>query len=133
MTMHVETQQDPAFSTLVTGIVEDAKRLLVNQLTLFKVELSNDLHRAIYALIPLALGAVVVLTALILLGIGAAQGLCAAIPTLPPWSGYVIVGGVVALVGVLLAIWGVSILAALKPADTALKGLEENLQWKMKN
>jgi len=133
MAMQVESQQDAPVSSLVGGIVQDAQKLLVEQMTLFQVELKHDLQRTWLALIPLVIGLAVMLTALFLLGMGASHYLCTAMPALPLWGGYVAVGVIVAIAGILLSLWGKSMLTAVKPVDTALKGLEENVTWKTKN
>jgi len=133
MAMQVESEQDAPMSSLVGGIVHDARKLLVEQLTLFKVEFKHDLRQTGLALIPLALGMVILLVALVLLGIGASQYLAVVVPSLPLWGAYLAVGGIIAVAGTLLTLWGKSMLAAVQPVDTALKGLEENVKWKTKN
>jgi len=133
MAMQLESEQEAPVSSLVGGIVHDARKLLVEQLTLFKVEFKHDLQQTGLALIPLALGVVILLVALTLLGMGASHGLAAAMPNLTLWGAYLIVGAIVAVAGTLLTLWGKSMLAAVQPVDTALKGLEENVKWKTKN
>jgi len=132
MATHVESEPDVAV-TLVGGIVEDARQLIVEQMTLFQVEIKNDLHRTINGIIPLAAGAVVIVVGLIILGIAGSHLLCWAFPELPLWAGFAIVGGIVTAVGAALAFWGKSMLdrVHLTP-DESLKGLKENIQWKMK-
>jgi uncharacterized membrane protein YqjE len=134
METQVETGSEVGVSTLVGGIVDDAKKLLTQQLTLFQVEIKNDVHRTVNALSPLLVGLVVVLAGLIILGMGGAQLLCWLFADLPLWAGYAIVGGTTALIGALLVLSGKTMLDMVSPTpDTALKGLKENLQWKTKN
>lgn len=127
-------ESEPAVTSLLGGIVEDAKRLMVEQLTLFQVEIKNDLKSTVRAVIPLIAGAIVLLPACLLLGMSAAYGLCAAFPDLPLWAGFAIIGGSVLLIRSGLVLWGTLALnsVSLTP-DTALKGLKENIQWKTKN
>jgi len=125
--------QEPPVSTLVAGIIQDARKLFTQQMTLFQVEFKNDIKRTWMALIPLGIGVTVIFTGVILLGMGLAQLLCAVFPNLPAWSGYLIVGTLVALCGALLSLWGKTLLADVKPMDNAVKGLEENVTWKTNN
>ena len=133
MAMHADTHEQSSVASIVGGIMEDGRRLFVDQLNLFKVEIKHDLQQTGRALIPLILGVVVLIPASFLLAMGVAHGLTALFPQLPLWAAYVIVGCLVAAVGIGLALWGKSILANLRPVDTALKGLQENVQWKTKN
>jgi len=134
METQVETNPDVGVSTLIGGIVQDARKLLVEQMTLFQVEIKHDLRRTLTAFAPLVIGAIMMLPGIILLGIGAALCLNWAIPTLPLWVAFAIAGGVTVVVAVGLVLWGKSMLAdvSLTP-DQALKGLKENIQWKTKN
>lgn len=129
-----DTQNDVAVSTLVGGIVQDARELMVEQLTLFQVEVKNDIHRMLAAFVPLGIGLAVALTALFLLGTCGAFYLTWQWPTLPLWAGFGIMGLAVAIVAGALVLWGKAMFdqVHLTP-DTALKGLKENLQWKTKN
>jgi hypothetical protein len=125
--------QEPQVSTLIAGIIQDARKLMVQQLTLFQVEFKHDLQRTWMALIPLVLGVAVILTGVIVSGIGVAHLLCALFPDLPLWGGFLVVGGVVSLAGVGLCLWGKTLLADVKPMDNAVKALEENVTWKTNN
>lgn len=134
MAMQVETNSDEGVATLVGGIVDDARKLMVEQLTLFQVEVKNDLNRTISAMAPLIAGMGIVLTGLFLVGIGAAQLLCWAIPDLPLWVAYSAVGAITIGVGAALIYQAKSMLDAVSPLlpDTSLKALKENIQWKTK-
>ena len=133
MAMHVDTHEETSVASLLGGIMEDARRLFVDQLNLFKVEIKHDLQQTSQALIPIILGIVVLVPAAFLLGMGAAHGLTALVPQVPLWGSFLIIGSLVGGVGIGLALWGKSILVNLRPVDTALTGLEENVQWKTKN
>jgi uncharacterized membrane protein YqjE len=130
-----ETHADESVGSLVGGIVQDARKLFIEQLTLFQVEIKNDLHRTLRALAPLLGGVAILLVGLFLLGVGAAYLLCWAFPDLTLWGGFAIVGGVVAAAGAGLIYWAKVMLESVSPLvpDTAMKALRENLQWKTKN
>jgi hypothetical protein len=131
MATEFATESAAPVSTLVSGIVEDAKLLLVEQLTLFQVEIKNDMNRTLRAVIPLVAGAVILIPTVLLAGMAASYGLCAVVPDLPTWAGFAIVAGAGGIVGLALVLWGALSFGSLTP-DTALKGLKENLQWKTK-
>jgi len=133
MAVHMETPQEARVSTLVGEIVQETQQLIVDQLKLFKVEVKHDLNRMMQAVIPVVIGALAVFTAIVLFGIGGAELLCWIFPALPLWAGFLIDGAVVAIGGVGLVLAGIHMLRNIKPAETALKGLEENVQWKTKN
>jgi len=133
MPVDIESPQDARVSTLVGDIVHEMQQLVVDQLKLFKVEMKHDLARMMQALIPLGIGALIVFTAIILFGIGGAELLCWLVPDLPVWAGFLIGGAVIAIGGAGLVFAGIQMLRNIKPAATALKGLEENVQWKTKN
>ena len=133
MAIQTETEPEAGVGPLIGGIVQDARQLLVEQLTLFQVEIKNDVHRTLRALLPIGAGAVVALPGLILLGMAGSYLLCWAWPQLPLWAGFAIIGGLIAVIGASLVFWGISMLnkVHLTP-DTAMKGLRENIQWKTK-
>jgi len=133
MPVQFDSPQDVRVSTLVGDIVQEMQQLVVDQLKLFKVEMKHDLGRMMQALIPLGIGALTVFTAIVLLGIGGAELICWIFPDLPLWAGFLIDGAVVGLGGIGLVWAGIHMLRNIQPAATALKGLEENVQWKMKN
>ena len=133
MASQTESEHDVGVATLVSGIVQDARELLVEQMTLFQVEIKNHVRQTLTAFTPLGIGLAVALTALFLLGAGGAYFLAWQWPVLPLWAGFTIMGAIVALVGAALILWAKSMLdrVTLTP-DIALKGLKENLQWKTK-
>lgn len=134
METQVESNSDVGVSTLIGGIVQDARELLVEQMTLFQVEIKHDLRRTVEAVAPLILGGLMMLPGIILLGIGAAYFLNWAWPALPLWVAFAIAGGATIGVGALLILWGKSMLAKISlTPDKALQGLKENIQWKTKN
>jgi hypothetical protein len=133
MASQVESEHDASVASLVGGIVQDARELLVEQMTLFQVEIKNQVHQTLMAFVPLGVGIAIALTALFLLGVGGAHFLCWEWPALPLWAGFAIVGVGVAAVGASLVAWAKPMLdkVSITP-DTALKGLKENLRWKTK-
>jgi hypothetical protein len=133
MATEFETEAQPQVSSLIAGIVQDARQLIVEQLTLFQVEIKNDVRRLLIAIIPLIAGAIVGFAGLLILLMGAAYFVCWAIPDLPLWGGFAAIGGFIVAVAAGLLFWGKTKLSNISPLpDTALEGLKENLQWKTK-
>jgi len=132
--MPQQVENEPSLTGLVTGIVHDAQELIRQQLTLFQVELKNDLRRTAMASIPLALGAIVGLISLIVLAHAGALGLIALWPDLHPAGAYAIVGGILLVIGVGLAWWAKSQFDSFNPLpEQSIEGLKENIQWKANN
>jgi uncharacterized membrane protein YqjE len=133
MAVDFDTPQDASVGSLLGSIVQDTRQLIVDQMNLFRVELKRDVTQAISALIPIGLGVLVLFTAQLLLGFGLAYLFVWWFPDLPQFAGFLIVGGVVAVIGALLVASGIYTIKSIKPAATALQGLEENVKWKTKN
>jgi hypothetical protein len=134
MANQLESDPEAGVTTLISGIVQDARALFLEQMKLFQVEVKNDIHRATTALVPLVAGLGVLLAGLVLLGAGGAYFLCWAAPELPLWVAFALVGGLTAGVGALLVLWAKAMLDTVNPIpETALTGLQENIQWKTKN
>jgi len=134
MAVQVESEpQGGEVSSLVNGIIQDARQLLVQQLTLFQVELKRDVRQALEACIPLIFGLVFLLVALITLCAGAAYLLCWIWPELPLWAGFGIIGGGLGSIGATLVLtaW-LQFDSLTPPAEASVEGLKENFQWKTK-
>jgi len=127
-------QEGASMTSLVTGIVHDAQNLMSQQLKLFQVEIRNDMHRTIAATIPILIGGLLSLVAVMILAVMAAHLIAWAWPeTVPLWGGYAIVGGALAVVGIGLVFWGKVQFSKFSPLpEQTMEGLKENLQWKTK-
>jgi len=123
---------DPSFSGLVGGILDDTQKLIEQQFSLFKLDVQKDVQRAKDTGMMLGAG----------VGLLAAAGLLLlfmlvhllewlARPNLEWWACFGIVGGAVALAGGVALYYGKQKLETLNvvPEQTA-QGLKENLQWK---
>jgi uncharacterized membrane protein YqjE len=123
---------DASITRLLSGIAEDAQALLQQQLTLFQVELKNDLRRTRNAAIPLMAGVLVCGLAVIFICAMLALLLDEAL-VLPRWGGFAGVGGTLLVVGVAMVLWGKSRFDAFNPLpDQTVEGIKETIQWKTK-
>jgi len=129
----LQTDSQPAMTTLVTGIIQDAQDLMQQQLRLFQVEVKNDLRQTKEASVPLAIGALITLVGAVSLALAAAHLLVWIWPTLDLGGGFAIVGLVLSVVGLSFVLWGKCKFDSFNALpDKSLAGLKENLQWKTK-
>jgi hypothetical protein len=114
---------------LVSDLANDAKQLLRQELALAKYEIREEIRKAKSALISLGIG----------IGLAAIGGLLLivmlvhvlnAFAGLPLWSCYAIVGGVCAIMGIVLLYKGKYRLAQIDmiPQQT-VETMKENVRW----
>jgi hypothetical protein len=120
---------DASLASLIGGIINDAKDLLLHEVTMAKLEMQDELRKTKTAAISLAIGA----------GISAVGGLLlilmlvhllTALASIPLWGSYGIVGAVLLLIGLILLISGKQTAEQIDvvPPKTAAT-LKENAQW----
>jgi hypothetical protein len=133
MASQVDTDPQAGIATLLSGIVQDARQLLIQQLTLFQVELKHDLHRTISASLSMVAGGMLCLVAVLTLAMAGGYFLSWAIPDLPVWGGFAIEGVCLAVLGGILFFIGKHKFDTFSvlPVES-VKGLKENIQWKTK-
>jgi uncharacterized membrane protein len=123
---------DPSLSGLVSGIFDDALKLIEQQFSLLKHDVRKDIDRAKDTGMMLGFG-ISLLTAsgilLLFMLVHLLEWLTR--PYLEWWVCYALVGGAVALVGGVVFYRGKQKLKSLDiiPEQTA-QGIQENLQWK---
>ena len=118
---------------LVSGILDDAHKLLRQQLEMLRAEVKQDLHSAKRATQYGALG-------IVLLTVGF-LGLVAALAfflhehyQFSMWASCGITGGIFLAIGAILAIASYTMLERVSPLPAkTFHALQENLQWKTKN
>lgn len=129
------TDTDPAareasVAALVGGIINDAQRLLSQQIELIRVEIKEDVRRAATGLALVAGGAIFLAIGAVLLCFMLVHLLAWAFdPHLPLWTCFLIVGGAIALAGAVLVYVAVRKFSHSLP-EQSLAALKENLQWK---
>jgi predicted lysophospholipase L1 biosynthesis ABC-type transport system permease subunit len=120
---------EPTVTQLVSGIAEDAQRLIRQQYQMLRAEVKEDIRRTKTALKYMGLG--------IAASLVGAMFLVIALPllinwafNLPAWAGWAIVGGVVLVVGLIALFAGKRVFEKNNPLpDKTLNALEENLSW----
>lgn len=132
--MITDTENQPGVAQMLGDIAHDLQTLVGHQLTLFQVELKNDLRRAVAPTGSVIGGAVTALVGGIIFALAIAWLLPVIWPSLPLWGALAIVGGCLLAVGTVMILAGMHTLGNIKPPPTqSLEGLKENLQWKTKN
>jgi hypothetical protein len=119
----------PSMASLVGGIVNDAQRLVRQEVALARREMQVELDKAKVASISLSIGAGLAMFGAIFLGLFVVF-LLDEVGHLPLWASFLIVGGVVAIVGAILLFVGIQEVRkiSLVPPQTA-ETLQENVQW----
>jgi hypothetical protein len=127
----VQTMNGTSVTSLVTGIIDDAQRLMSQQLKLFRSEIQHDMARTREASFLLAIGLGVGFIGGIVLIFALAHLLNWAFPTiLPLWVCYGVIGLVVTALGGALAYTGKKQFDSFNPLpDESLEALQENVQW----
>jgi len=121
---------DPSLTGLIRGILEDAQKLISQQIELVRVEIREDFHKAFAGLTLMAVGAGLSLVGAIVLCFFAVYGLHAAFPAVPDWACFLIVGGLVLLAGVTCLAIAVRRFMTMSPLpEQSLMALKENLKW----
>lgn len=124
---------EPTLAQLVSDLLDDAKQLLRQELALAKYEIHQEVHKTKVALVSLGIG----------IGIAAIGGLLLIVMLihllnelagLPLWSCYAIVGGVCAIVGIVLIYRGKYQIAEIDmiPQQT-VETMKENVRWIKEN
>lgn len=134
--MITETENDaqPGVTKLIGGIIHDAQELFRDQLNLFRAEIEDDLRQTKEAGIAMAIGGLVLLLGGIFLGLMAVYLLSWLFPELPLWGSFGIVGGALAVMGVIFVYTGKKKFASFNPLpDKSVEALKETFNGRVRN
>jgi uncharacterized BrkB/YihY/UPF0761 family membrane protein len=122
---------EPTVTQLISGIADDAQRLIVQQYQMLRAEVKEDIRRTKQALLYMSVGIVATLIAVMFLAVSLPHILNDALNLeAHPWAGWLIVGGVLLVVGIIGLFAGKRIFEKNNPLpDKTLNALEENLSW----
>ena len=121
--------QEPSLTGLISGIAEDAQRLLRQQYQMLRAEVKEDIRRTKQALLYMSVGIVASLIGVLFLMIALPLLISWAF-NLAQWAGFAIVGGFLLVVGIIGLFAGKRIFEKNNPLpDKTLNALEENLSW----
>jgi hypothetical protein len=129
MAQDSSSRSETSVATLIGGIVNDAKDLLINEFTIAKLEIQQEMRKTKSAAIAFAVGAGVLGIGGLFLLLMCVHGV-AVLLDIPLWGSYGLVGGLLLLVGVILLVRGKHTAEQIDviPPKTA-STLRDNAQW----
>jgi hypothetical protein len=130
MATNLQTGSEPSLTSIVSGIIHDVQELIKQQMDLLKTEVVADIRKTKDATAALALGGAALFLGAALLCLAVVHLLIVFV-SFPPWASYLLVGGVVFVIGGILTVVGWNQFRSVG-AEQTVKGLEENLEWKTK-
>jgi hypothetical protein len=131
MATDVMPNTEPSMTKLVGGIIDDTQRLLIQQGELLKADIRKDFKEAKEVGQEMIIAGSLLGVGGLLLSFMLVHFLTWAVPDLPHWGSFGIVGGLFALAGGIVFYRGREKLDKLNPLpEQSAKALKENLQWK---
>jgi hypothetical protein len=120
---------EPSLASLLGGIINDAKDLMVQEFTMAKLEVENELRKTKTAAVSFGIGAGVTAVGGLLLILMLVH-LLRALTDIPLWGCYGIVGGVLLVIGIVLLVMGKQTAEKIDvvPPQT-VETLKENAKW----
>jgi hypothetical protein len=122
-------RSEMSIATLIGGIVNDAKDLLINEFTIAKLEIQQEMRKTKSAALAFAVGAGVVGIGGLFLLLMCVHGLVVLLD-IPLWGSYGLVGGLLFIIGAILLMRGKQTAEQIDviPPKTAAT-LRDNAQW----
>jgi hypothetical protein len=129
MPNNVQTESPPSVASLVGGIIEDAQRLVQQELRLARRELQTEWDKTKVAAMSIMIGMAVCVLGGVFLG-SMLVYLLHELVGLPLYASYGIVGGVLAVIGGIIFYGGYQKAGEVSvvPPQTA-ETMRENVQW----
>ena len=129
MADRIPTESPPSMASLLGGIVSDIQTLIRQEIALAKTEMMREWDKAKTAAGSMAAGAAVLALGGVLLGI-AVVCVLHEVALLPWWVSFLLVGGVLAVLGAVMYYTGRNKAAQVHvvPPQTA-ETMRENVQW----
>src|SRR6516164_7156040 len=119
---------EPSVTALVSGIVNDAHELLKQQMALLKAEIREDLRKTKEATISFSMAFGLAMISALLLSLMLPLLLNWALPKLPLWACFGIVGAVFAAIAGAMASAGKRKIQSIKPVpEESVQALKENI------
>ena len=124
--------REPTLTELVSGIADDAQRLIHQQYQMLRAEIKEDIRRTKSALtyMGFGIGASIIGALFLVVALPLLLNDLLDVVTARPWIGWAIIGGVMLAVGLIGLFAGRRIFQKNNPLpDKTLNALEENLSW----
>jgi len=121
---------EPSVTTLVTGIIHDAEELFKQQVALVRTEIRDDFRKTKEGALSLALGLGVGALGALLLCFALVYLLAWAVPQVPLWVWFGVIGVLLAAGGGAMIYAGTKKFESFNPLpDQSAQALRENVQW----
>jgi len=129
MAQDTSPRSEASVATLIGGIVNDAKDLLIQEFTIAKLELQQEVRKTKSAMISLAIGAGIAAVGGLFLLLMCVHGLVVLID-IPLWGAYGIAGALLLIVGAILLARGKQTVEQIEvvPPKTAAT-VQDTAQW----
>lgn len=115
---------------LISGILNDSQRLIRQQVEMVRAEFKEDLRRSRQVAQYFGIGIGLIGLGTLLLVIAAVYLLNWAVPTLPLWACWAIVGGIATVAGGIAVLVANRMLSSYNPLpDKSFQALQENVSW----
>jgi hypothetical protein len=125
----ISPPQGQSITGLVSGIINDARELFKQEVALARAEIKADFRRAVQAAVLLAVGALVLVPAVLLL-CNMLVDVLHEVAGLRLWASYGIVGGALAVLGAVLVLIGIQRFQSFNPLpDQTVEAIKENVRW----
>ena len=123
------SSSDPSLASLIGGIINDTKDLLLHEFTMAKLEMQDELRKTKTAAMSFAIGAGVAVVGGLLLVLMLVH-LLATFTTLPLWGCYGTIGGLLLVIGLIFLSTGKQTADQIEvvPQQT-VETLKEHAQW----
>jgi hypothetical protein len=119
---------EPSLASLLGGIINDAKDLLLHEFTMAKLEVQDELRKTKTAAVSLGVGVGIAAVGGLLLLLMLVHGLHA-LTGLPLWGCYGIVGGVLLAVGLMFLYRAKRAAEHIEVVPETVETLKENAKW----
>jgi len=129
MPTHSSPSSDPSLASLISGIINDAKDLLLHEFVMAKLEMQSELRKTKAAAISFAIGAGIAAVGGLLLILMLVH-LLGAFTAIPLWGCYGIIGGGLLIIGLIVLRTSKQTVETIDavPQQT-IETLKENAQW----
>jgi len=124
--------REPTLTELVSGIADDAQRLIHQQYQMLRAEIKEDMRRTKSALayMGFGIGASIIGALFLVVALPLLINDLLDVVTTRPWIGWAIIGGVMLVLGLIGLFAGRRIFQKNNPLpDKTLNALEENVSW----